>query len=700
YTSGSTGRPKGVMIRHSSVAVLLHWLRDHVSDEERAAVLFSTSINFDVSVAEVFGTLCWGGKLLLAENALELATLPEREEIRYASMVPTAAAELLRMGAVPAGVRTLNLGGEALPNALAQALHGLGTVEKVGNLYGPTEDTTYSTYARVPAGAERVTVGRPVANTRALVLDAELNPVPVGVVGELYLAGDGLARGYAGRPDLTAERFLPDPFGAAGSRMYRVMDRVRRLDTGELEYLGRMDHQVKVRGFRVEPGEIESVLLAHPGVREAVVVVREDSPGDPRLVAYLTADGEAPSAGELRAALRRSVPEYMVPSAFVVLPELPLTPNGKTDRRALPAPERAGGGAAEHVAPRDATELALAGVWEEVLGVSPVGVRDDFFALGGHSLLAVRLMARVETVLGARLPLATLFSANTVEALAGVLRRDGAEADASPLVPIRASGGRAPLFFVHPVGGDVLCYAPLGRRLGADQPFYALRARGLTPGEPPHDTVEAMASDYLDALRAAQPHGPYRLGGWSMGGVVAFEMARRLEAAGEAVDALVLVDSLAPTLAGLDAPEDEATLVRAFAAELGVPLDGILPDGEGGEAVDVREYLGRVLEAARGAGLVPPDVGLEQALRLYGAFRANLGALYAYRPGSYGGGVVLLRAAEHDPAEVDTLGWETVAEGGVEVFTVPGSHFTLVREPGAAELGRVLSQVLESAGGG
>ncbi|HLL47012.1 MAG TPA: amino acid adenylation domain-containing protein, partial [Longimicrobiaceae bacterium] len=294
FTSGSTGRPKGVMIRHSSTTVLVHWLREAVPDEERSAVLASTSINFDVSVAEIFGTLCWGGTLYLVENALELARFPDRERIRYASMVPTAAAELLRMGAVPAGVRTLNLGGEALPAALARELYALGTVERVGNLYGPTEDTTYSTATVVPRGADRVTVGRPVANTRALVLDPELGLVPVGVVGELYLAGDGLARGYSNRPELTAERFLPDPFGAPGGRMYRVMDRVRRLPGGELEYLGRADFQVKVRGFRIEPGEIESVLLAHPGVRAAVAVAREDSPGERRLVAYLAADGVPP----------------------------------------------------------------------------------------------------------------------------------------------------------------------------------------------------------------------------------------------------------------------------------------------------------------------------------------------------------------------------------------------------------------------
>ncbi|HEX7240208.1 MAG TPA: amino acid adenylation domain-containing protein, partial [Longimicrobiaceae bacterium] len=329
FTSGSTGRPKGVMIRHASTVVLLHWLRENVSDEERSSSLFSTSINFDVSVAEIFGTLCWGGKLVLVENALELASV--EEPVVYASMVPSAAAELLRSGGIPASVRTLNLGGEALPDPLAQGLYGLGTVEKVGNLYGPTEDTTYSTYSLVERGGARVYVGRPVANTRAYVLDRHLQPVPVGVVGELYLAGDGLSRGYVNRPELTAERYLPNPF-EPGARMYRVTDRVRWTASGELEYFGRTDFQVKVRGFRIELGEIEAVLGRHPSVREVVAVV-----WDQRIVAYVT--GTEPSPAELRAHAAAHLPEYMVPSAVVVLDALPLSPGGKVDRRALPAPE-------------------------------------------------------------------------------------------------------------------------------------------------------------------------------------------------------------------------------------------------------------------------------------------------------------------------------------------------------------------------
>ncbi|HEX8272563.1 MAG TPA: amino acid adenylation domain-containing protein [Longimicrobiaceae bacterium] len=686
FTSGSTGRPKGVMIRHSSTVVLLHWLRDTVSDEERSALLFSTSINFDVSVAEIWGTLCWGGRVVLVENALELATVSE--PVVHASMVPSAAAELLRAGGIPASVRTMNLGGEALPATLAQGLYALGHVERVGNLYGPTEDTTYSTYSLVERGAEQVHVGRPVANTRAYVLDGELQPTPVGVVGELYLAGDGLARGYAGRPDATAERWLPCPFGAPGARMYRVMDRVRWRPDGELEYFGRTDFQVKVRGFRIELGEIEAALRGHTAVREAVAVVREDAPGDRRIVAYVTGEGVSPV--ELRAHAGARLPEYMVPSAVVVLDRLPLTPNGKTDRAALPAPDLAAD-AGGCVTPRDELERTLASIWEEVLGVSPVGVRDDFFALGGHSLLAVRLMAQVERATGVRLPLAVLFAASTVEALAAELRGGRAAGERSPLVPIRPEGKRTPLFLVHPVGGDVLAYAALARHLDPDQPVYGLRSRGLADGEEPAATVEEMAADYLRALREAQPAGPYRLGGWSMGGVVAFEMARQLEAAGEAVATLALIDSYLPALHGRAAPVDERVRVRTFAADLGLPPEALELVGE----EDGGSHLHRVLEGARAAGLLPADVDAGRLERLYDVFGANLAALYAYPAKPYGGAVLLLRAAEHDPAETESAGWERIARGGVELHAVPGSHFTLVREPHAASLAAVLGRGLD-----
>ncbi|HEX8275247.1 MAG TPA: amino acid adenylation domain-containing protein [Longimicrobiaceae bacterium] len=421
YTSGSTGRPKGVMVRHASVAARLHWLRDAVPAEDRAALLFSTSVSFDVSVAELFGALAWGGTLLLAESALELPAVAAAEPVRYAGMVPTAALELLRTGGIPASVNTLFLAGEPLHPDLARALYDLGHVERIANLYGPTEDTTFSTCSWVERGAERVLVGRPLPGTRARVLDAELRHVPVGVAGELYLAGAGLARGYLDRPELTAERFLPDPHGEPGSRMYRVMDRVRWAANGELEYLGRLDFQVKVRGFRVELGEIEAALRAHPGVRDAVAMVRPGPGGEPQLLAWTVAAGAEPAAAaELRQHLRDRLPDYMVPAAFVAVDSLPLTPSGKLDRRALPAPEGSGE-PREYVAPRTPVEELLAEIVGEVLGLPQVGVHDDFFELGGHSLLATRVLSRVRRQLGVELALRTLFEAPTVAGLAELL---------------------------------------------------------------------------------------------------------------------------------------------------------------------------------------------------------------------------------------------------------------------------------------
>ncbi|HEV7591087.1 MAG TPA: condensation domain-containing protein, partial [Longimicrobium sp.] len=417
YTSGSTGRPKGVQIEQRGAVTLLHWMRRWVPEEELRGVLFSTSISFDVSIAELFFTLCWGGRLVLVENALSLAELGDDAGVVRAVMVPAAAAELARLGRVPRTVRTFALGGEPLPPATAEAVYALGHVRRVENLYGPTEDTTYSCAWIVPRGAERVLIGHPVGNSRGYVLDDALRPVPAGARGELWLAGGGVSRGYRGRPGQTAERYLPDPFGPPGSRMYRTGDLARRLESGELDYLGRADFQVKVRGFRIELGEIESVLLAHPAVDEAVVVALPDDEGAHRLVAYVSPANAA--AAELRPHLAASLPDYMVPSALVALDALPRTPNGKVDRAALPdpgAPE-----ASAYVAPRTMAEEALAEIWVEVLKLERAGATDNFFALGGHSLLATQVVSRVRAAFGVELPLRALFEHPTLESLAAAV---------------------------------------------------------------------------------------------------------------------------------------------------------------------------------------------------------------------------------------------------------------------------------------
>jgi amino acid adenylation domain-containing protein len=419
YTSGSTGRPKGVMVRHGAAAAFLAWMREAFPLAPGARVLGATSVSFDVHAADLHFALASGATLVLVENALSLAEPGAGEGVVHAAMVPAAAAELAHLGALPPTLHTLVLAGEALPAAVAREVYGKTAVRRVVNAYGPTEDTTYSTWAEVLRDAERVVIGRPLGGRRAYVLDARLEPVPAGVPGELWLAGAGLARGYLDRPALTAERFVPCPFGGEpGARMYRTGDRARRLANGELEYLGRVDEQVKVRGFRVEPGEVEVALAEHPRVAAAAVVARGDGRGGRLLAAYVAArDGAAPSAAELREHLHARLPDYMVPASFTVLDALPLTSSGKVDRRALPEPA-AGSPAAGHVAPRTDTERALAAIWSELLKVERVSATDHFFWLGGHSLLVTRLVSTLRDGLGVEVPLRVLYDTPVLAAQA------------------------------------------------------------------------------------------------------------------------------------------------------------------------------------------------------------------------------------------------------------------------------------------
>lgn len=368
YTSGSTGKPKGVAIEHHSTVALLHWAREVFTNEDLAGVLAATSICFDLSVFEIFVPLCWGGKVILAENALYLPSLPAAQQVTLINTVPSAIAELLRMQGIPASVRTVNLAGEPLKNRLVQQIYELDNIQKVFNLYGPTEDTTYSTFALVKKGDTSVTIGRPIAKTSCLLLDEHMQPVPTGVSGELYIAGEGLARGYLNRPELTDQRFIRNPFN--NSKLYKTGDLARYLPDGNIEYIGRIDQQVKIRGFRIELGEIETVLWQHPDVQEAVVVAREFSPGDQRLVAYVVPKPELPemNVGNLRRFLKQKLPDYTIPSRFVQLSALPLTANGKVDRKALPAPTQSLNGNEKFVAPRTPIEERLAEIWSTVLG--------------------------------------------------------------------------------------------------------------------------------------------------------------------------------------------------------------------------------------------------------------------------------------------------------------------------------------------
>ena len=457
YTSGSTGTPKGVAVTHRSAVALVLWAGSIFAREELSGVLAATALSFDLSVFELFVPLSLGGTVILAQNVLELPALPSRGRVTLLNTVPSAMSELVRAGSLEVSIRTVCLAGEPLPGSLAERLYATGTVERVWNLYGPSEDTTYSTASlvrRVGQGsAEAPGIGRPVTATKAYVLAAgtATEPQPVGVTGELYLGGAGLARGYLHRPDRTAERFVPDPWpagpGEAGARLYRTGDLVRLRPDGSLDFLGRLDHQVKIRGFRIELGEIEAALSALQGVREVVVAVREDRTGGRRLVAYVV--GEVP-ADALRGSLQERLPDYMVPAAFVTLEALPLTPNGKVDRKALPAAEEKSAEESSE-APRTPVEEVLAGIWAEVLGLERVGADGHFFALGGHSLLATRVTSRLRDAFGIEMPLRELFEAPRLTELAvrveASLRtlRSGAGSPVPPLAPIAPALRTGPL---------------------------------------------------------------------------------------------------------------------------------------------------------------------------------------------------------------------------------------------------------------
>ena len=482
--------------------------------------------------------------------------------------------------------------------------------------------------------------------------------------GELYIGGVGVARGYLGRPGLTAEKFVPDPFAAApGARLYRTGDRARFLDGGDIEFLGRMDFQVKIRGYRIETGEVENVLAAQPGVRDVLVMARADGAGGLRLVAYVAAGEDARDADALRRVLRQKLPEYMIPAAFVFMDRFPVGSTGKLDRRALPEPaavEREGGEG--YAAPRTETERALAELWEEVLSVSPVGVDDDFFALGGHSMLALRAMTDVRRRFGVDLPLSALFEHPTVAGLARLLDggADGAaEAGegASPLVAIQPHGDRVPVFFVHPVGGQVLCYTDLARQLGPDQPFYGLQARDLATAAGEPVTVQGMAAEYVAAIRRVRPRGPYLLGGWSFGAFVAFEMARQLTEAGEEVPLLALLDPDSPEQARRTADVEESVLLAHLAREQGLQAGRrVALTADDLRPLDADARVERVLAALCDAGLAAGHIEVAWVRRLLAGYNARKRAVAAYQPRTYAGRVLLFAPAEHD-ADAESARW-------------------------------------------
>lgn len=711
YTSGSSGEPKGAMIEHIGMMNHLHAKIEELALGPDDVVIQNAPQGFDVSIWQMLAGLIVGAAVHMvaddpARDAARLLAEVRSRRGTILEAVPAIVRELVReLDASPAtrpalaSLRRLIVTGEALPPELCARWLELAPGVPVINAYGPTEcsdDVTHHLVTTPPAPSEtHVPIGRPIPNMRAYILGAGMQPVPVGVAGDLWIGGVGVGRGYLGDPTRTAEAFLPDPFlphafvtasvgdrsEGGSARLYRTGDVARFRPDGAIEFLGRADQQVKIRGVRIELEEIESTLRCHPSVADAAVTVCHRR-GDPVLVASVKPADPRPASGgepdalrrELRHFLEARLPRQMIPWSMRFVDHLPVNGNGKIDRRGLAACESIDDAPARGTRPpRGAAEERLATIWMSVLESPAVDVTENFFEAGGSSITALRLIAAIRRELGVELEVSALLRAPTIELLASALAR---EADVSPLVRLRSDGDREPLFCIHPGAGSVLCYAELALRLGGGRPFIGVQSRGLNDELEPLDDVHRMAADYLEAIRREAPSGPYHLAGWSMGGIVAFEIARRLRAVGEEVAFLGLIDTEAPGSSARQGEDRE--LWRLFAGSLRIPWRDA--DWEILRDLSDDARLVRLAESGRRHGSLPVELSLAELQRLFRVFRCNVRAMWSYRGGGYPGRVTLFRSMDVPDGYDPLYGWNAFVDE-LELEPIPGDHFTMMARP-------------------
>ena len=702
YTSGSTGQPKGVQIEHRAVVNFIDSMRRSPGISTNDVLLAVTTLSFDIAGLELYLPLAAGAKIILASSkvAADSAALVRalnRHKVTMLQATPATWRLLLAAGWEGAPRLKGLCGGEVLPADLAAAL--IPRCAELWNMYGPTETTIWSACARVTEASD-VHIGKPIANTEIYVLNTAGEPQPIGVVGELLIGGEGLARGYHNHPDLTAEKFITHPF-VPGKRLFRTGDLARWRIDGNIDCLGRLDRQVKIRGFRIELGEIEAQLARHPKVKMNVVVAREDTPGDKRLVAYIVPylASKSPEADDVVHLLRGKLPNYMIPAAFVVIDKFPLTPNGKIDLKALPPPDSSLLRSRNaYVAPRTPTEQKLVALWEETLQRHPISIRDNFFDIGGHSILAARIFNCVERQFNIRMPLAILFDRPTVEALANELDSIPHRTEKrhrSSLVAIQPKGSRLPFFCVHGAGGNVLLYRDLARHLGEDQPFYGLQSQERDE-KVPLATIEEMAASYVQEILGVQPSGPFRIGGYCMGGLVAYEMARLLTQKGEEVALLALLDTynLSALANGLTGGWLLQRVRFHWGNLSGLRLNQIayylrekLRIARDGELFTVWDRVFSAKNRSTSQGGPAPS---RRSVQL-----ANDRAAAAFKPRPYEGKVTVIKpAVNYDIFTDSDLGWASVALGGIEVVEIPVNPHAMLVDPFVNHLASELSKRL------
>ncbi len=712
YTSGSTGRPKGVSIPHRAVVWLVNSM-DEVRANENSIIAHGSNTAFDAATFEIWMALLLGGRVevISKQTLIDGAALGKYVEERGIEVLYLTAALFAQVASQEPGafnkLGCVLYGGEAVDPRWAREVLKAGGPDRLLHLMGTTETTVFSSWhvvKEVRADAKRLSMGPAMPNVKYYVLDEEMEPVAMGVGGELYLGGEGEGRGYLNRPDLTAERFIPNPYSEeGGKRMYATGDIIRMDERGAIEFVRRKDQQVKIRGFRIELGEIEAEVRKQEGVRECVVIVDEGEQTGKMLVCYVVEKQKgAVSKEKLREQLRKSLPEYMVPAMYEVIEAIPLTANGKVDKAKLPHVEAGHRSSQEDlIGPRDHVELQLIQIWEKILGGRYIAVTDNFFDLGGHSLSALRLRYEIQTTFKYELSLNALFQSPTIEHIAQQIRSSESALRWSPLVALRSTGSRPPFYCVHPGGGSVLGYLDLVRALDSDQPFYGLQSPGLEGESEVYTSIEDMASRYIQEIRGLQPEGPYFLGGWSLGGVVAFEMARQLKELGQQVALLALIDSYAPANdQDLSRLENDSELIgmflRDFRGRHGKEMTESYDDLQG---KDIDWLLQHLLSEAKSLGVLPPDAGMEEIRRLLNVFRANMNALKNYRPKPYFDRLTLFRAetSSRNLLADNTSGWEALTDCPIEVHIIPGNHYSMVARPNVQTLVEKLDLCLREA---
>ena len=712
YTSGSTGKPKGVQVLQRGVVNFLISMQDRPGISQTDILLSVTTLSFDIAGLEIYLPLISGARVILVSSS----TAGEGERLKQAldqtgATIVQATPSTWRM-LIEGGwqgdksVKAL-VGGEALPLDLAASL--LERCDSLWNMYGPTETTIWSTLCQIKSTDEPITIGRPIANTQVYILDAFGQPVQVSVPGELYIGGDGVARGYLNCPELTAEKFVPNPFGNRPlSRLYRTGDLARYLADGRIEYMGRMDDQIKIHGVRIELGEVTANIQEHPNVKSSVVVGRKDDPNHPYLAAYIEAiPGKLLVADDLRLYLSDKLPTAMIPTRYVFLDCLPLTPNGKVDIRMLPPPDTMLPPKEDIVQPRDVIEAKLTRIWKKILRVDRLGIKDDFFQLGGHSLLAVEMFIQIQETFGVNLPLTSLFQKANIEHLANLIHRQHGFIKWSSLVEIQPSGSKPPLFCIHGLTGDVIWFSKLVPFMDPDQPMWGLQSQGLDGVQKPLVTIEEMAALYIREIQSIQPIGPYYMCGYSFGGSLAFEIAHQMEQQGIGIGLLAIIDHASPKSDYYQVKYNLA-FFSALVHNLPHRIADILrlrPDQFIARLRRVTTVFMKVL-ASKFSSKNPTEIGatdlIDQAASMpthvQNIIKINFYAIENYIPSYYTGTITLLRArggklfVSHDPQ----MGWGKFSKS-VAVKMISGSHLGLFEDSNIQYLAKELQCCMDES---